>query len=184
MVRTTRRTSLALGALCGLLWLGCASPAPGEIESELTAVSPDALEGQIFYLDPSFSTVPLTADQLEDFSDAEPVELRRHGDYLVAWWAPNGFGMVGNPDAVLFAWRVFDTAVPISDDVTDDDGAPEHVRRPRPELGVTGALAREVTVEEEQDGFRLPTLPVVYVDWLEEYTQEWRLWWGAHPGCI
>ena len=174
------RLALVVAIATGLLMAACASQGADGSSTGLTAIDPVEYQGRLLYLDRSVDHAPLTAEELGDTERAIPVEIGVHGDFLVAWWAPDGVGRIGDPASVVTAWRIFDSAEPIDRDTSDEEGG-EHTTPP--------AVAPPIDLPEGIDqtrtrDVRLQTRPQFFVDWIEEYTEEWMIFWGWHPGCI
>lgn len=136
-------------------------------------------EGQVLYIDFRVSNAPMTAEALGDVSEAIPVGVRFHEGFAVAWHAPNGRVRVGDPDSMVMAWRLFETAETIEGDVSAED-------TPRPVAPSAGVPGFQLHEEVDTPTTELPIdySPVLYLDWLEDYSDEFIYFWGGHPGCV
>lgn len=159
---------------------GCASPGtPDGSASGLTEVREADFADKILYMDFRVSNAPMTAEELGDTSEAIPVGVRFHESFAVAWHAPNGRARVGDPDSVIMAWRLLETAETVEGDVRPED-APTPVA---PAVGVPGFELHDV-VETPTPTLPIELAPTFHLDWLEDYNDEFIYFWGGHPGCI
>jgi hypothetical protein len=174
----TRLWGIAVGVATGLLMAACAAPGSEDVagtNGELTSIRTSDYVGRLMYLDPAVSASPLTEEELGDTTYATPVEIGEYGDFLVAWNA----GRVGDPSAVVRAWKIFDTAEPADDSVRDDHRRTD-VRGPSDDpLFVPDSFD-----EDRPTGIRLTDDPATFLDWLRDYREDWFAFWGFHAGCI
>ena len=169
--------TLALAALGG-----CAATDTGSTGAGLSAVDVEALTSEIHYLAPHISSAPLTLEEIGDPADGTAVGFGVHGDYLVAWAAPNGVPRVGDPDAIRGAWEIHER-MPIADDTaSDDEGGPVLEPTNPGALVVAGEL--EPLLEGEQPRLIDVEIKEIWVDWWLDEPEAWIDFWGGHPGCI
>ncbi len=162
---------------------GCAATDTGSTGAGLTAVDVEALTSEIHYLAPQISVAPLTLEEIGDPADGTAVGFGVHGDFLVAWAAPNGVPRIGDVDAIRGAWEI-QSRTPLADDTTSSDG----------EGGGTvltpddpGSLARVAELEPLLEGEQ-PRLEAEFehflIDWWFDDPRAWIEFWAGHPGCI
>lgn len=171
----TTTLALALG--------GCAATDTGSTGAGLSAVDVEALTSEIHYLAPHLSVAPLTLEEIGDPADGTAVGFGVHGEFLVAWAAPNGVPRIGDPDAIRGAWAIEDRA-PIADDTAASDDESGPVLTPDDPRGLVAAAELEPLLEGEQPRLVDVEIRRIWVDWWFDDPRAWVDFWGAHPGCI
>jgi hypothetical protein len=183
-----------LASLTGLLLVlgACAMPTDEAGDaSGLVTMTAEELEGQLLYLDPSISTIPMTPDEARGIEGAVPVRIRFYDDLVVAWLAPGGEALECAAEAAVASWRL-ETAVPIDG---DDDVAPGE--------GSGGIETPELPGIEpprgllDQPPFAPVSRAVIRIRSQGPYDPAGRLEWlrgrigdltelpgGGHPGCL
>lgn len=161
---------------------GCAGTDTSSTGAGLTAVDVGALTSEIHYLAPQIALEPLTLEEIGDPADGTAVGFGVHGDYLVAWAAPNGVPRIGDVDAIRGAWEI-QGRTPISDDTTSTDGEGGPVLTPNNAGTLRDVADLEPLLEGEQ-----PRLEAEFehllIDWWFDDPRAWIEFWGGHPGCI
>lgn len=162
---------------------GCAATDTGSTGAGLTAVDVEALTSEIHYLAPHISVAPLTLEEIGDPADGTAVGFGVHGDYLVAWAAPNGVPRIGDMDAIRGAWEIQERT-PIADDTTatDDDGGP--VLQPDDPGTLVRAGEIEPLLQGEEPRLVDVEIKEILIDWWFDDPRAWVDFWLGHPGCI
>ncbi len=140
-----------VGTTCVLLLLaaGCASNTEPVGSTGLELVHTGDYS-RVHYLNSEASYAPLTAAELGDTASSTPVQVVFYQHFAVAWRAPNGVPRIGDSNAFVAAWRIFDPskAQPTSGEVAPGDGptVTEPTGAPTPIAPVTSHLGHLITV--------------------------------------
>jgi hypothetical protein len=178
-----RRLTMLTMTLALVALGGCAATDTGSTGAGLTAVDVEALTSEIHYLAPHISSAPLTLEEIGDPADGTAVGFGVHGDYLVAWAAPNGVPRIGDADSVRGAWEIQER-LPLSDDTTSSDGEGGVVLQPDDPGQHVAAAAIEPALQGEQPLLVEVELREILIDWWFDDPRAWLEFWGGHPGCI
>jgi len=177
-----RRATITIITLALAALGGCAATDTGSTGAGLTAVDVEALTSEIHYLAPHISSAPLTLEEIGDPADGTAVGFGVHGDYLVAWAAPNGVPRVGDADSVRGAWEIQERT-PIADDTAStDEGSP--VLQPENPGQLVAAAEIEPVLQGEQPRLIDVEIREILIDWWFDDPRAWLEFWAGHPGCI
>lgn len=176
-------------ALSGLLY-GCASEAGPSTEGGREYVRKADFTGSVMFYDPAVSLKPLTAEQMGDTTYAVPVQVVFYEKFAVAWLAPNGQGLVGQPDALIASWEIYEHAQategavrPGEPNVTPE--TPKDLFRTNfqgPRQAVTPRLITPTFVVDS-----IVDADYVILDWTQEYEEvfhDLNETQAIHPGCL
>ena len=183
--------AMALLIVGALSWAGCAAEGTADpIDGDGSLLVEKAnYEGRVLYLDPTAVDLPVTLAEVRDPAVAVPVELRFHDAWAVAWYAPNGQGLVGDAGAVMAVWPLVEHVRPIEGEVSG--GGTGSTTAPPITTGIGADTVPGVHLH-----LQTPTAAIPHSDVFENYPFA-RLEWlrdnmvveflavppGFHPGC-
>lgn len=183
-MRTTKSLLVVLAMLVG----ACAADTDTTSTSDLLAEVDEAtVTNQVLYVH-DVSPVPLTAADLASFgvdtADAIPVRVEIFEGVAVAWFAPEGEGIIDR-DFIVGLWDVVDRSTPTAGETAPADPAPTNA--PTGMVVGTYTVAR-VLGEETEVGELRTAAEVALIDWFNragtvDELRLMRLLVEHHPGC-
>ncbi len=186
MTKPTR--TILLSAVLALS--GCAMQTEDGTSAGLVTVDKADIESQLFYIDPSISSMPMTADEVPDLAIAIPVQIRFYDDLAVAWRvSPSGESLGCANEAAVASWRL-ETAVPTSGDDIAPEGVDPPVETPAPTIRPPRVIETQPPFAQVSSGVASvrrqgPYDPFARLDWLRgRLGQLVELPRSGHPGCF